>query len=33
MRTHHILWSTRTELDALLEEVKLWKLPILEEKS
>ncbi len=32
LQTHHVLWSTRTELDALLEEVNLRKLPVIEDE-
>jgi hypothetical protein len=32
MRKHHILWSSRVELDALLEEVNLRKLPVIEDE-
>lgn len=33
MRKHHILWTSRVELDALLEEVNLRKLPVIEDES
>lgn len=33
LQKHNVLWSTRTELDALLEEVKLRKLPVIENTS
>lgn len=32
MHKHQILWSTRADLDALLEAVNLRKLPVIEEK-
>jgi hypothetical protein len=33
LQKHHVLWSTRADLDALLEHVNLRKLPVIEGES
>jgi len=33
LQKHNVLWSTRADLDALLEEVNLRKLPVIEDKD